>query len=102
MIGDDAQGWTSADTINQQHRVIRDLYAEIERLKADLAEITATHARIVSGECAPDEKHCTCVPALRGEIGRLCGEIVKERLNTEVAAEMVRELKARPQPGEGK
>ena len=36
----------------------------------------------------------------RAEIERLRGEIVKERLNTEVAAEMVRELKARPQPGE--
>ena len=34
MIHDDAQGWTSADTISQQYQVIRDLYAEIERLRA--------------------------------------------------------------------
>lgn len=46
----------------------------IERLQRDLAEIYETHKRIVNGECASDEKHCTCVPALHAEIKRLRAE----------------------------
>jgi hypothetical protein len=44
---------------------------ELAALRAALAEIKESFALTVSGECAPDEKHCTCVPALRGEINTL-------------------------------
>jgi hypothetical protein len=27
--------------------------------------------KVINEQCAPDEKHCTCVPALRQEIKRL-------------------------------
>jgi len=50
---------------------------EIERLKAQLDEILGTHNRIVSEQCAPDEKHCTCVPALRATLKR-CHELLCE------------------------
>ena len=55
------------------------------------------HGQYDAASCCVLTEHAD---ALRAEIERLRGEIVKERLNTEVAAEMVRELKARPQPGE--
>jgi len=54
------------------------LAADLLDARAELAEIHNTYVSIVTGPCAPDEVHCTCVPALRGEIER---------------------LKARPQPG---
>ena len=36
MIHDDAQGWTSADTIKQQQQVIDALYADLAALRAKL------------------------------------------------------------------
>lgn len=30
-----------------------------------------SYRRVLSEECAPDEQHCSCVPALRAEIARL-------------------------------
>jgi hypothetical protein len=32
------------------------------------AEIEDYYKRVVSEQCAPDELHCTCVPALRAEL----------------------------------
>jgi len=58
--------------------LMHDLAADLLDARAELAEIHNTYVSIVTGPCAPDEVHCTCVPALRGEIER---------------------LKARPQPG---
>jgi len=46
-----------------------------DELAAELADIRAVYARIVAGECAPDEKHCSCVPALRARIEELQAEL---------------------------
>jgi hypothetical protein len=48
-----------------------DLAADLLDARAELAEIKASFASTVAGECAPDEKHCTCVPALRYEVAAL-------------------------------
>jgi len=39
VINDDAQGWTSSDTIAQNERVIRELSAEVASLRAKLAAV---------------------------------------------------------------
>jgi len=44
---------------------------ECDELRAKLADWQETYARIVAERCAPDEHHCTCVPALRAEIAWL-------------------------------
>jgi len=51
------------------------LAADLLDARAELAEIHNTYVSIVTGPCAPDEVHCTCVPALRGEIERLNAEL---------------------------
>lgn len=57
---------------------IRKVEAERVALQAQLDELQEQHRRIIAEECPTDEKHCGCVPALRGEIGQLQGE--NERL----------------------
>ena len=47
------------------------LEAEVARLTADLNDRDEAHRRILAEECAPDERHCSCVPALRAEVARL-------------------------------
>ena len=39
MINDDAQGWTSSDTIAQNERVIRELSSEVASLRAKLETV---------------------------------------------------------------
>jgi len=48
-----------------------DLAADLLDARAELAEIAASFAATVAGECPPDEQHCACVPALRAEIAAL-------------------------------
>lgn len=57
---------------------ITNLQAENKKLNYELADIKETYASIVSEPCKGsgvyvdgDEKHCTCVPALRGKIQEL-------------------------------
>jgi hypothetical protein len=45
--------------------------AGITKLEEKLKDIEDSFKATVKGECAPDEKHCSCVPALRLEIERL-------------------------------
>ena len=40
--------------------------------------------RVMAEECAPDEKHCTCVPTLRKEIERLKAEIEDLKASLEI------------------
>lgn len=47
------------------------LCAELERLQTELADRDEMHRRVVNEQCAPDERHCSCVPTLRAEITRL-------------------------------
>jgi len=37
----------------------------------ELTEITERHVRVMEERCPTDERHCTCVPMLRGEVERL-------------------------------
>lgn len=48
---------------------------EYETLKDELAEHDAYYRKVVDGKCAPDEVHCTCVPALRDKIKQLEAEL---------------------------
>lgn len=50
---------------------------QAERAQARLDEYEETARRILAEDCAPDEKHCTCVPALRAEIERLKKKIAE-------------------------
>lgn len=43
----------------------------IAALQEKVEEYTETYNRVMSEQCAPDEQHCTCVPALRMEINTL-------------------------------
>ena len=48
------------------------LIDEVEALRCQLAERDEYYRMVINEACqAPDEKHCTCVPALRKEIERL-------------------------------
>lgn len=44
---------------------------EIDRLRARLADYEADARRVLSEQCAPDEKHCACVPVLRARVAEL-------------------------------
>ncbi len=50
---------------------LKGLRAQIEALTEQLDDINASYRRTVFDLCAPDEKHCSCVPALREEISSL-------------------------------
>ena len=73
----------------KKHRVERDelideiacLEQEVERLRETLDEITERHVRVMEERCPTDERHCTCVPMLRGEIERL--QLENNKLHTE-------------------
>lgn len=47
------------------------LLNDIDALKARVADWEEERARILAEECAPDEKHCTCVPVLRARVAEL-------------------------------
>ena len=49
-------------------RALKKIITEVVELESELAEHDAYYRKVVNGECAPDEKHCTCVPVLRKEI----------------------------------
>lgn len=61
--------WITAN--NAAIVLINEQQTEIIRLRAELAERDEAHRCIIAEPCAPDEHHCTCVPALRAEIERL-------------------------------
>ena len=44
-------------------------------LKRELAEHDEYYRKVMNEECAPDEVHCTCVPALRDGIAALKREL---------------------------
>ena len=49
----------------------RHIYSIVARHAEDLEDIKEAHRVIIEEPCRTDEKHCTCVPALRMEIARL-------------------------------
>jgi len=44
---------------------------KIAELEAQLAEFRDDYEQVVNEQCASDELHCTCVPALRKRIAEL-------------------------------
>ena len=52
---------------NSVGKLVETLAAERDALKAEVAEYREYHQRVMAEQCAPDEQHCTCVPALRAE-----------------------------------
>ena len=50
---------------------IHRLKKEVEELEAEIKDIKDAYAIVMNEECANDEVHCTCVPALRAEIKQL-------------------------------
>jgi len=57
--------------VKKYRQKITALRTENERLKDELSAIAEAHKQVMSEQCAPDEKHCTCVPILRQENERL-------------------------------
>ena len=53
---------------------IEDALKCVQQLEAELQEIYDLQKRIMNEECAPDEKHCTCVPLLRHKCKQLEAE----------------------------
>lgn len=45
--------------------------AEAAALRARIADYEDDHRAVVAGQCAQDERHCSCVPHLRREVERL-------------------------------
>ena len=43
-------------------------------------DFSADASKVLSQRCAPDERHCSCVPHLRAEIDRLTAELEEARL----------------------
>jgi len=62
---------------------IEDALKCVQQLEAELQEIYDLQKRIMNEECAPDEKHCTCVPLLRHKCKQL--EAENTRLKEELA-----------------
>ena len=60
------------------------LVNEVTELRSKLADGDEYYRRVINEECAPDEQHCTCVPALRHEIDLTfpvkVGKIAREAL----------------------
>jgi len=49
--------------------------AGVRSASAELAAYKADAEKVLSEQCAGDEKHCACVPVLRREIERLKAEL---------------------------
>lgn len=43
--------------------------------KEELDDIYAQHKMVMAEKCAPDEKHCTCVPMLRRDLKKVTEEL---------------------------
>lgn len=63
--------------------VIRELKSQVAQLEEELEDHATYYRKIVNGECALDELHCACVPALRDKIKKQETEI--ETLKKEAA-----------------
>lgn len=45
--------------------------ARISQMHAQMLDYFAAYYAVLDGECAPNEKHCSCVPHLRRRIAEL-------------------------------
>ncbi len=53
------------------YQIISAMVSEIETLREKISDFEDDFRKVVSDNCAPDEKHCSCVPHLRQENSRL-------------------------------
>ena len=102
MIHDDAQGWTSADTIKQQQQVIDALYAEIERQR----KLLQLQAQMLVDDRFKHSQIWQENERLKAEVDLLNGEVKAAETRSgmaNVVAQYEAQLKAEralPQPGE--
>ena len=57
------------------HYVLREadfdaLVAEVKRLRERISDFEDDFRKVTSETCAPDERHCSCVPHLRADVKR--------------------------------
>ena len=60
---------------------VYELKKQNNEMREQLDEIAEYQRRVVSEQCAPDETHCTCVPALRKHIAEL-ESVCKQAIET--------------------
>lgn len=64
-------------TSAESARAIIGAIDELHGLRERLADFQADYRKVMSDQCAPDERHCSCVPHLRARIA----EMERERVN---------------------
>ncbi len=64
----DAAARALGDDFTRVLRECRELKAERDEARAWIADYKADHRAVVEGQCAGDERHCSCVPHLRREL----------------------------------
>lgn len=83
FAGDDGCGCTMLGLVRlceTHHDWLQSTKRELDAARAELADYRDGAARVLAGQCAPDEKHCTCVPALRAELARRDAELREARV----------------------
>ena len=66
-----------------------DLRDEVERLRERVQDYEDDARTVLAERCAPDERHCSCVPHLRREVERLRAEVEQLQQDAVVAASTV-------------
>jgi cell division septum initiation protein DivIVA len=66
-----------------------DLRDEVERLRERVQDYEDDARTVLAERCAPDERHCSCVPHLRREVERLRAEVEQLQQDAAVAASTV-------------
>ncbi len=59
------------DLSDEEIKYVKELCSKVAQLEAELEDWRAASEKVLNEECAPDEKHCTCVPFLRKRIDEL-------------------------------
>lgn len=83
------------ESITELRRFLTHWHDQSNRFFTELAEIREAYARVLAEQCAPDEKHCTCVPALRARIAELEAHEEKVNVFAENCQHVVDTMKAR-------
>ena len=76
-------------------RSAREYEREIARLKDYIRDIDDDFAQTVAGDCAPDEKHCSCVPYLRKRIRDLTRMGLEQTQRLQDALDIIKQVHRR-------
>jgi hypothetical protein len=71
--------YMEGETVERMADEILALRAELTVAKDRSADYEADFRRVVNEECAPDEKHCSCVPHLRRQLAQRDAELEKAK-----------------------